>query len=272
MKVKKFWKLQAKAGAEKEGEMLVYGPIDSDTWWGDEVTPKEFKNELDSLGDIATLHIYINSFGGDVFAGQAIYSILKRHNANKVVYVDGLAASIASIIAMAGDTVIMPKNAMMMVHNPWTFAFGNAGDFRKLADDLEKIGESLVAVYVDKTGLERETIEGYLDGETWFTAEEAVELGFADVLEEEKKVAACLRIAATLQESRIIVNDVEFELSRFKKLPINKFTIEQPENDIELPDPPAPPDPPEESPPDKRVFDIKRRVQVREKSHRRIKP
>jgi ATP-dependent Clp protease protease subunit len=156
LKNKKFWQFKAKGN--NTGDLMLYGDIADATWWGDEVTPKDFKADLDSLGNISDLNVYINSGGGDVFAGQAIYSMLKRHNATVNVYVDGLAASIASIIAMAGDKVIMPKNAMLMVHNPWTGGMGNANDFRKLADDLDKIGESLIAVYQDKTGMDKDKI------------------------------------------------------------------------------------------------------------------
>ena len=138
-KNKRFWNF--KALDEKTGELTLYGEISNETWWGDEVTPKEFKSDLDNLGEIDTLNIYINSPGGDVFAGQTIYSILKRHKAHKNVYIDGLAASIASVIAMAGNTIFMPKNAMMMIHNPWTVGMGNADEFRKLAEDLDKIRE-----------------------------------------------------------------------------------------------------------------------------------
>lgn len=195
------------------GELQLYGPISSTSWWGDEVTPKQFSDELKALGDIETLNVYINSDGGDVFAGQAIHSMLKRHPANVVVYVDGLAASIASVVAMAGDKVIMPRNAMMMVHNPWTIAVGNADDFRKLADDLDQIRESIVAAYQDKTGLEREEIIRLMDAETWMTADEAVSKGFADEIEETKQVAA------SLSGSGLVINGQEFDLSRFKHPP-----------------------------------------------------
>src|SRR5690606_6275695 len=129
----------AAADDEKVGELLLYGPISDFSWWGDEVTPKQFKEELDALGDIGELRVYINSPGGDVFAGQAILSMLKRHSARKVVYVDGLAASAASIVAMAGDTIRMPRNAMMMIHNAWTITAGNANDLREVADALDRV-------------------------------------------------------------------------------------------------------------------------------------
>lgn len=190
MKKKKFWNL--KALDEKTGELTLYGEISNETWWGDEVTPKEFKADLDKLGDINTLNIYINSPGGDVFAGQAIHSMLKRHKAHKNVYVDGLAASIASVIAMAGDTIFMPKNAMMMIHNPWTIGMGNASEFRKLAEDLDKIRESLIAAYEDHSALTRDEIISIMDAETWLTATECEEYGFCDVIQEEKQVAASI--------------------------------------------------------------------------------
>ena len=191
MKVKKkFWNL--KAFDEKTGELTLYGEISNETWWGDEVTPKEFKADLDKLGGIDTLNIYINSPGGDVFAGQAIHSMLKRHKAHKNVYIDGLAASIASVIAMAGDTIFMPKNAMMMIHNPWTIGMGNSTEFRKLAEDLDKIRESLIAAYEGHSALTRDEIISIMDAETWLTASECEEYGFCDVVQEEKQMAASI--------------------------------------------------------------------------------
>lgn len=190
MGIKKFWSFKAKD--EKTGELLLYGEIASSTWRGDEVTPKQFKKDLDALGDIETLNVFINSPGGDVFAGQAIYSMLKRHKAHVNVYVDGIAASIASLIAMAGDTVIMPENAMMMIHNPWTIAIGNAEEFRKIADDMDKIRDSMIVAYGNRSALMKEEIIELLDAETWLSAEDCKEYGFCDEIEEAKEVAASL--------------------------------------------------------------------------------
>lgn len=211
--MKKFWELRAKAGSPTVGELLLYGDISSSTWWGDEVTPKDFNADLNALGDISILNIYINSGGGDVFAGQAIYSMLKRHPAQKNVYIDGLAASIASVIAMAGDTVYMPKNAMLMIHKAWTMAIGNANDLRKLADDMDKIDQSILTTYQEKTGLDPEKITEMVDAETWLTAEEAVELGFADEIEESKQ------IAASLNKDCLVVNGQSFDLKRYRNVP-----------------------------------------------------
>lgn len=222
----KFWQFRA-ATDPKVGELLLYGVISSTSWWGDEVTPKQFKRDLDDLGDIDELHVFINSDGGDVFAGQAIYSMIRRHKATVIVYVDGLAASIASVIAMAGDTVKMPRNAMMMIHNPWTWGVGNAEEFRKLADDLDKARDSILVTYEDKTGLPRDDIIVLLDAETWLTAEEAVEKGFADEIEETKQVAASLSAGA------LTVNDQTFDLSRFRNTP--KFAFIPPQRSAPKP-------------------------------------
>lgn len=209
---RKFWHFQA-AAEPKVGELLLYGEIADFTWWGDEVTPRQFKEDLDALGDIDELRIYINSPGGDVFAGQAILSMLKRHSARKVVYVDGLAASAASVVAMAGDLIRMPRNAMMMIHNVWTFVAGDANRLREMADNLDRISETVVAAYQEKTGLDVDEIKRMMDAETWMTAEEAVELGFADKIEESKAVAA------SLQNGALVVNGQVIDLSRFKNPP-----------------------------------------------------
>ncbi len=189
IKNKKFWAFKAKD--DKTGELTLYGEISNYSWWGDEVTPKQFKEDLDALGDIEILNVFISSPGGDVFAGQAIYSMLKRHKAQVNVYIDGIAASIASLIAMAGDTVIMPTNAMMMVHNPWTIAVGNADEFRKIAEDMDKIRDSMVVAYESRSALTTEEIKELLDAETWLSAEDCKEYGFCDEIEEAKQIAAC---------------------------------------------------------------------------------
>lgn len=207
----KFWNFKAKD--KGSAELFLYGEISSSTWWGDEVTPKQFKADLDALGDVGELSVFINSGGGDVFAGQAIYSMLKRHAAKKTVYVDGLAASIASVIAMAGDKVIMPSNAMMMIHNAWTFAAGSASHFRKLADDMDKVDESIVTTYTAKTGKESQEIKGMMDAETWMTAKDALDMGFADEIEEEKK------LAASIDDGYFNLNGQRFDMSHYKNPP-----------------------------------------------------
>jgi len=213
LKAKKFWQFKAKQDEPTVGELMLYGEISSYSWWGDEVTPKQFKEDLDALGDIAELKVYINSGGGDVFAGQAIRSMLKRHNSYKTGYVDGIAASIASVILTACDKVIMPANAMQMIHKAWTFAIGNADDMRKMAEDMDKIDESIVAAYQEKTGMDKEQIIELMKAETWMTAEDAFIYGFADEIEEQKQVAA------SIKDGRFFVNNLEMDFTRYQNAP-----------------------------------------------------
>jgi len=182
-----------KAAAKGIGELYIYGEIVSDKWDDTDTTAASFKKDLDALGDIKTLNIFINSPGGSVFQGQTIYSILMRVTAYKNAYVDGLAASIASLIPMAADKVFMPMNATMMIHNPWIFTMGNAEELRKDADVLDKISVGMLAAYMakikDKTSEEK--LKELLDDETWLSAQDAFDYGFVDELIEEKQIAAC---------------------------------------------------------------------------------
>jgi ATP-dependent protease ClpP protease subunit len=214
-----FWtmkttKVRNEAGEEETvGEVRIYGYIVEDSWWDDDTTPKSFVDELKSLGDIKTLHVRINSYGGHVSAGSAIYSILKQHQANVVVHVDGFALSAASVVAMAGDTVIVYGNSMMMIHNPSALVAGEAKDFRKKADVLDKMRDAMISAYHDKTGLSRDELIQMLDDETWFTADEAVEKGFADIAEEP------LMAVATVKPGVLAVNGMEFDLTGYHNLP-----------------------------------------------------
>ncbi len=146
---------------------------------GGGVSAKSFIEELRGI-NASTIKLSLNSAGGSVFEGFAIYNALKSHRARVEVTVSGLAASIASVIAMAGDTVTMPENAMMMVHSPWTIAAGNASDFRKTAEMLDKTSLGIVAAYRGKTGLDTARINELMEAETWMTAAEAQALGFCD--------------------------------------------------------------------------------------------
>lgn len=210
-KNKKFW--QFKNLTEKKGELLLYGPISEYSWWGDEVTPKQFAEDLKALGDIDELDVRINSGGGDVFAAHAIHSQLKSHKSHVKVYIDGLAASAATIIAMAGDTVYIPSNAMMMIHNPWTLASGDSSELIKVADILDKVKESIIAVYQAKTQLDKDELSRLMDEETWMTGSEAVEMGFADEL------LNAVEVAASLQGNRLIVNGLSHDISMFNSRP-----------------------------------------------------
>ncbi|EOR20589.1 Clp protease [Clostridium sartagoforme AAU1] len=187
---KKYWEFKNKTSTE--ADLYLYIQIAS--WGGGYAahSAQSFKQELDNLGEIDTLNIYINSPGGDVFEGNTIMNMLKRKKYTKNVYVDGLAASIASVIAMAGDKIIMPSNAMMMIHNAWVYTAGNSNELRKLADDLDKVNASIRQTYLDKAGdkLDEETITTLMDNETWLTAQECFDYGLCDVVGEDKSIEA----------------------------------------------------------------------------------
>lgn len=179
----------------KLGDIFIYGEITKYAWeeYG-EKSAKIFQQELAELGDVETINLYVNSPGGSVFEGIAIHNMLKRHSARVIAHVDALAASIASVIIMAADEIRMPSNSMLMIHNPWTFAVGNAIELRKQADDLDRIGESAIKSYLAKTGdkLEEEKLRKMLDDETWLSADEAHEYGLCDVVEEANEMAASI--------------------------------------------------------------------------------
>lgn len=182
------------ADGSDSADIFIYGDIVSYKWDETDTTAASFKQDLDALGDVNTINLYINSPGGNVFEGVAIHNMLKRHKAKINVYVDALAASIASVIAMAGDTIHMPKNSMLMIHNPWTLAIGNATELRKVADDLDRIGQSVKQTYLQKAGdkLDDEKLQEMLDAETWLSADEAYEYGLCDVVLEASQVAASI--------------------------------------------------------------------------------
>lgn len=192
MKLPKF--LDYKALSDSEAEIDIEGEIVSDPWMDTDTSASQFRDLLKQIGDAKTINLHINSPGGDVFEGVTIYNMLKQNKANIHVYVDGLAASIASVIAMAGDTISMPANSMLMIHNPWTFGQGNADDFRKLADDMDKIAESMKTSYLSKSNgkIDEDTLSDLMDQETWLTAQEAVDYGLADEVLEPVQMAACL--------------------------------------------------------------------------------
>jgi ATP-dependent Clp endopeptidase proteolytic subunit ClpP len=150
------------ASSENEAEIYIYDEIG---YWG--VTAKQFVANLKALGDVTHINLHINSPGGDVFDGIAIFNALKFHGAAITVYIDGLAASMASVIAMVGNPVIMPENTMMMIHKPWGFAGGDADDMRDYADLLDKVESVLIPAYAQKTGKSTEEIAAMLEDETW---------------------------------------------------------------------------------------------------------
>src|SRR5690606_3155617 len=188
----KFWSV--KNASKGVGELYIYGEITPAKWEDSDTTAQSFKEDLEKLGGVETLNVYINSPGGSVFQGQASYNILKRQKGRVNVHIDGLAASIASVVAMAGATVFMPQTAMRMVHDPWMLVIGNAQDLRKTADDLDKIRDSIIEAYLSTAGsrLSVEKISELMDNETWLTAQECADYGLCDEVVAEKEIAASI--------------------------------------------------------------------------------
>ena len=172
-------------------EIDIYGLIDSATIEGMTISPQTVRNQLKAMGDVDEVIVNINSNGGDVFSGVTIYNMLRRFDAHITVNVDGLAASIASVIAMAGDTINMPGNAMLMIHNAWTVGEGDARSFKKQAQDLERINNVVFNSYTDKNpDIDHALLQDYMDEETWLTAKEAKKLGLIDNITKNSRVAA----------------------------------------------------------------------------------
>lgn len=164
---------------EEENILYLDGVISESSWYDDEITPKMFKEDLDKFSN-KDITVFLNSPGGCCFAAASIYNMLKEHKGKVTVKIDALAASAASVIAMAGDEVLMSPVAMIMVHNPYTIIFGESSDLKSGIDMLDEIKQSLINAYEAKTGLGRVTISNMMDNESWMNAKKAVELGFAD--------------------------------------------------------------------------------------------
>ncbi len=187
-----------KATAEK-AEIWIYEMIGEDFWSGGGTTAKKFLDELKAI-KAPQIDLHINSPGGDVFDGITIYNLLKQHPANVTTYIDGLAASIASVIALSGNKVVMAANAIFMIHNPWGCTQGDAETMRKYADVLDKVRDSILTAYSSKTALNDDEIKALMDAETWMTAAEAKEYGFVDDIAEEMDMAACFQFVSAMKE------------------------------------------------------------------------
>jgi ATP-dependent Clp protease protease subunit len=187
--MKKFWKWKNQTEPENPGDqsqstqtperiLFLNGTIAEESWFDDDVTPQLFKDEL--MSGSGNITVWINSPGGDCVAAAQIYNMLMEYPGNVTVKIDGIAASAASVIAMAGTRVMMSPVSMLMIHNPMTMAFGNTAEMQKAIDMLGEVKESIINAYEIKTNLSRGKISRLMDAETWMNANMAVELGFAD--------------------------------------------------------------------------------------------
>ncbi|MFA6873991.1 MAG: head maturation protease, ClpP-related [Bacteroidaceae bacterium] len=206
-------------------DLYIYDDVEGDgmSWMTGEIIESEtsanyIKSQLEGAKDITQINIYINSYGGEVKEGLGIYNLLKRHTAQKTVYIDGFACSIASVIAMVGDKVVMGTNTLMMIHHAAMGVFGNAEELRKAANDVEVIDSASCSSYLDKAGdkLTAETLKELLDGQTWLNAEQCLQYGLCDEITGKEDTA----ITAAKQ--------------RFKTA--MKFEIEQHEPIVEVPE------------------------------------
>lgn len=200
--------------ANNEGEINLFGVIREGSWWSEDSTTSAngFRKALEGLGNVSKIYVNINSIGGAVYEGQAIYSMLKRHAATIHVRVEGIAASIASVIAMAGDVIEIPKNAQLMIHNPTDGVYGGIKDFERGITRLETATESIVATYHEKTGIDVEELKNLMAEETWYTGQEAYDAGFATLVSNDVNMAACAEL------------DLEV-LNYYKNVPENMFDV-----------------------------------------------
>lgn len=211
----KYFALEKK---EQSATLNIYGDITSWPWeeYG-EVSAANLSRQLEALGDVNQIDVHINSYGGEVAEGLAIYNALRRHKANVTTFCDGFACSIASVIFMAGDDRIMSDSSLLMIHNAWSMAVGNAEQLRKEADDLEKITQASVEAYKANSNLEESEIKALMDAETWILPEEALEYGFATAVgvEDPAKVSqsAKMSLLELVKKHRSAVEDEEEEPS-----------------------------------------------------------
>ena len=251
---KRIWEIKQSA-TPGTLDLYIYGYVEPDSydWWNDEVIESEtsanhFRSELAKYADVSQINIYINSYGGSVFEGTAIYNQLKRHPAQKIVYVDGFACSVASVIAMAGDKIIMPRNTLMMIHDAWNICIGNAREMRKAADDLDVIMEANRQAFLQKAGdkLTEEKLIEMLAAETWLTAAHCIEYGLAD--EYAEKDADLTQAKEMLQKANLsVVQQIEINKSlaaQLRQLVEEAPVVNDPPADpVPDPDPDPEPDP-----------------------------
>ncbi len=207
--MKKFWNWKNQTQEEVVERVLeIDGTIADESWFDDDITPKMFKEELYSGSGPIT--IWLNSPGGDCIAASQIYSMLVDYKGEVTVKIDGLAASAASVIAMAGTKVLMSPTSLMMIHNPATSAFGDYKDMAKAIEMLDEVKESIINAYETKTKLSRTQLSHMMDNETWMNAKKALELGFIDgIIEDEKKQVQDAYAFSTRDFERNLVNKIK---------------------------------------------------------------
>lgn len=228
--IKKFWNWQQPE--PQTAELVLYGDIASEqSWWGDEITPKEFSNELTDIlkNGVKNIVVRINSGGGDVFAANAIYCRLKDSGAKVTAKIDGWAGSAATIIAMAADEIVIPANGVFMVHNPKMAVtqYVEAKECRKMADSLDTIKNSIVAAYVSKTGKEEIELAQLMDAESWYTGIEAVEAGFCDRLMFTDDEIQLGGVENKVQGGAYFVNSIQMTADNIPEKIKNLFTVGQ---------------------------------------------
>lgn len=213
--MKKFWNwktIQNNKDEPTESVLFLNGTIAEESWFDDDITPMIFKEELNQhQGDIT---VWINSPGGDCIAAAQIYNLLMEHKGNVTVKIDGIAASAASVIAMAGTTVLMSPVAMLMIHNPMTVAYGNTDEMQKAIEMLNEVKESIINAYELKTGLSRNKLSKLMDNETWMDARKAVELGFADSMVERQLTDLKPPNISTMYSEAVLTNSLMEKLKK----------------------------------------------------------
>lgn len=207
----------------------IYGVVtNGKSWWDDEIGASNVIDQLRDLDETQDIVLHINSVGGEVSAGVSIYNRLRALHNKKSVIIEGLAASIASVIAMVGDEIHMALGSEMMIHNPSSYAFGEADDFEKAAESLRKTKESLIDIYEQRTGLSRDELATMMDNETWLTAKEAKEKGFCTSVDESLQMVVCRK------GTNLIVNGLAFAQEEVRGLPIDIYQEEKGEEPMTI--------------------------------------
>lgn len=196
------YRFKAKA-AEQSAEVQIYEDVGAG-WFGG-VTAKDFSADLKAAGKVKTIDVRIASYGGDVNDGLAIYRMLAEHDARIVVHIDGVAASIASVIAMAGDEIVIAEAGSVMIHEAWTIAAGHAADLRAVAENLERTSEQIAGIYAKRTGKPAQQVRDWMAATTWFYGQEAVDAGFAQSIAENVKAAASASMWLSAMQGRIAI-------------------------------------------------------------------